>query len=178
MENNKQNKIPICRFDDEYDIYKLGTKEDAQILKEWRTYSKTKFIEENLKFHPNANTTVLQFIADFLYLHTMNPQQVELLRKQFHSGYCYHFATILKRCFERGEICICGDIGHFVWVDNDGTPYDIEGVNETECKYYIPESYVGDAIIDFLHVPEKNFNATREYVENIVKHYENDMQIK
>lgn len=163
--------MEISKFDDEYDLYRNGTEEDKKIIKHWREESKKNFMDDILKFHPEANKTVLQFIADFLYLHTMNPMQVELLRKQFHAGYCYYFAVMLKRAFERGTICVCGNIGHFVWVDTDGTPYDIEGVNETECDCYIPESYVGEAVNDFLHVEGKDFNATKEYVDDMVAQY-------
>ena len=38
----------------------------------------------------------------------------EEIRNLFMTGYCYHFAHILKATFERGEVCMCFPFGHFV----------------------------------------------------------------
>jgi hypothetical protein len=140
---------------------------------------KHNFVCENLRFHPDANVTVLQFIADFIYMHSLKPSHAELIRKQFHCGYCYHFASMLKNSFKRGNVCVCGSIGHFVWCDDNGIPYDIEGVNETECECYIPESYIPEDLVeDFIHIPGKPTSSTCERVQELVKSYKNCQQNK
>lgn len=110
------------------------------------------FVNENLKYCKDANKEVLYFIADFYYANGKTDEEAESLRKQFRAGYCYHFATILKDIFQRGEICWCAPISHIVWCDDDGTPYDIEGVNFSECEEYIPVSFIGDSLKGFMHV--------------------------
>jgi len=113
---------------------------------------------------------VLGFIHEFLY--NQGEDNAETLRYQFRAGYCLHFAEMLKAIFRRGEVCWCSGLGHMVWVDDDGTPYDIEGINESECDYYIPISYISQGLDDFRHIPGTWFNASEEYIQNAIKTYE------
>lgn len=92
----------------------------------------------------------------------------------FHAGYCWHFATILKNVFKRGEVCWAAPFGHFVWVDDNGVPYDVEGVNFGEQDYHIPESYLGDALKDFTHIPGEVYNISKEQIIAIIRKYEYD----
>lgn len=125
--------------------------------------------------HFEADSQVLNFIEDFYALHTPEDKMEEYdeyLRKKFMAGYCWHFAHILKATFNRGQVCWTAPYGHFVWVDIDKTPYDIEGVYFGEAKYFIPESFLGNAIDDFKHIRERIFNAMEEDIQKIIEEYE------
>ena len=76
-----------------------------------------------------ANESVLGFIFDFVWCKASNINEYELIRSLFMDGYCYYFAVILKTAFNRGEICWCAPYAHFIWLDTNGIPYDIEGVS-------------------------------------------------
>lgn len=66
-----------------------------------------------------------------------------------------------------------------VWVDDDNTAYDIDGIDITECYYYIPEEYLGNQIINFKHIPHKwVIPATREEMLEIAKKYCADNNIE
>ena len=133
--------------------------------------------QEVFKYHPEANKTVIDFIINFNWHDKGKEEMQEVIRHQFRAGYCYHFALILKDAFQRGEICWCAPFGHICWVDDDGIPYDIEGVCESDCDYYIPISYIKDGLDDFKRVPGKIFNATKEYINNAIERYLNDQSI-
>lgn len=136
-----------------------------------------KFIEENLKYCPTANEQVLRFIADFMYHGVPEiglEASAESIRSTFRDGYCYYFAHMLKEAFNRGTVCWAAPYGHIVWVDTDGNPYDIEGVNFSDCQYYIPCSYIGEHVNDFKHVPGVEFAATKEFLEEVIRQYERD----
>lgn len=141
------------------------------------SYSKEKMQRDFDEYFPDANKEVLGFIINFNWMHSKNGAEQELIRKQFRAGYCYYFATMLKAAFNRGEICWCAPLGHICWVDDDGTPYDVEGVCESEYDYLIPIKYLGDGIIDFLHIPGKEFDASPEYIKEIVENYKKDQNI-
>ena len=92
-------------------------------------------------------------------------------------------AGILLRCYKRplieGAVCIAFPVGHMVWVDDDNTAYDIDGIDITECYYYIPEEYLGNQIINFKHIPHKwVIPATREEMLEIAKKYCADNNIE
>lgn len=135
------------------------------------------FIDNNLRFYPEANPAVLEFIANFLY-HGVPEVDLETsaesVRSTFRAGYCYYFAVMLQAAFGRGEICWAAPFGHMVWMDENKVPYDIEGVNESDCDYYIPISHIGDGINDFKHVPGMEFNATDEFIYEAIQKYLED----
>lgn len=136
------------------------------------------FIDENMKFFPNANKNVLQFIADFLYHGVPDlslEDSAESIRSTFRAGYCYYFAIILKEAFGRGHICWAAPFSHIVWVDINGVPYDIEGVNCSECDYYIPIEYLGDSISSFKHIP--GIKESVEEANVIIRRFEADLQL-
>ena len=140
------------------------------------------FVKGQLNAFPKANETVLHFIADFNY-HSVTfyddlEQHCESIRVQYRAGYCYFFAMILKDAFGRGEICWAAPYSHIVWVDDDGIPYDIEGVNESECDYYIPISYLGEAIVGFKHVRGLEYIVTEEFINETIERYKRDLEIK
>ena len=115
-----------------------------------------------------ADKEVLTFIDDFL-------ENNDIIRKKFRAGYCYYFAVMLKDAFQRGEICWCAPYGHICWVDDNGVPYDISGVCDSECDFYIPVRYIPEGIADFKHIPHKAFNASKEYIETAIQAFCRDV---
>lgn len=130
---------------------------------------KNEFVNCQLKY--GASIPVLEFIFNVLYHNGDSDEAAEHIRHLFRAGYCYYFAHMLKTGFKRGEVCWAAPFGHFVWVDDDGKPYDIEGLYFGEADEFIPESYLGDMIDDFLHVPGKVHNATEEEIQKCISRY-------
>lgn len=95
----------------------------------------------------------------------------DIIEYYFRRGYCYYFAIMLQAAFNRGKVCWCCPLGHIVWVDDDGTPYDVEGINHSECEAYIPIEYIGDAINDFKHVEGIAYNISKKEIYDIYKKY-------
>lgn len=126
--------------------------------------------------HPLANIDVLTFINDFMS--NKNEEECEIIRKQFMSGYCYYFAHILYKAFNRGEVCLCSPFNHFIWLDINGVPYDIEGVSICEYDMFIPEWYLGKIVLDFKHLNKLNNNTNYEELYNIIHSFKNLMKDK
>lgn len=128
--------------------------------------------------YPNADDTVLAFIEDFTTLQGIfDDTKASTVQTLFSNGYCYHFALILKNIFERGEICWCAPYGHICWVDDNKVPYDIYGICDSECDYYIPVSYISKGLDDFKHIKGKIYNASQEYIDNAIEKYKEDNYI-
>jgi hypothetical protein len=174
--------VPECRFDTEEDMVHHGDAHDKIDLIRWRDTCKYSFVCEQLRFNPKASRTILQFIADFIYTHSMTYSHAELIRRQFHAGYCYQFAHMLQSTFKCGTVCVCGNIGHFVWCNVDEKylyfnqsniiAYDIDGVNETECEFYIPESFLSEKLInDFTHIPGRPSVSTKDDIEQMIAEF-------
>lgn len=123
-----------------------------------------------------GSAEVLTFIDNFMTKAATEEEQ-ECLRRTFRAGYCYYFAHMLKEAFGRGEVCWAAPFGHMVWVD-DGIPYDVEGAYYGEAEFFIPEKYLGDAVLAFKHVPGKDYDATQECLDAIVEKYKSDTQSK
>lgn len=54
---------------------------------------------------------------------------------------------------------------YIVWVDDNGLAYDIEGPyipEDNECDRLTDISFLGEAIIDFMHVPGKYYHAPKK----------------
>ena len=125
---------------------------------------------------PDADMSVLEFITDLTCCAAVCEDQYEIVRSTFRAGYCYYFAHLLKQAFNRGKVCLAAPFGHFVWVDENGVAYDVEGVNFGEQIYNIPESYMSENMIkEFKHIPGEKIKATTgaEIIEMIRK-YEDD----
>lgn len=135
--------------------------------------AKIYFVNRCIKMYPKAKEQILWFIANFVYHQGYHDDSSGFISKQFRAGYCLHFAVILKSLFKTGEVCWCAPFGHIVYLQ-DGVPYDIEGVNDSECDYYIPISYIKDGIKDFVRVPGIEFNASQEYINNAIEKYKKD----
>ena len=112
--------------------------------------------------YPRKDEKVLAFIKEF---------RERVGEEPFYSGYCWHFAHMLKATFKRGEVC-WNTYSHFVWLDTDSQiAYDIGGIYEGDAPYYVPENQLGKAIEDFLHIPGVGFNATAEHIHTIKRRY-------
>lgn len=125
------------------------------------------WLQKIQRVHPKADEEVLRFIYDFSTKQGCGEAE-EVLYQQFASGYCYYFACMLKAAFNRGEICWAAPFGHIVWVDENGTPYDISGVNESETDDYIPEYMMGDTILDFKHIAGRVHNTSDQEIAKMV----------
>lgn len=136
-----------------------------------------KEMENSLKTFPGANRQVLQFIIDLATCAVSTEPEYEAIRCTFRAGYCWHFATLLKATFKRGTVCWAAPFGHFVWLDDNGVVYDVEGVYCGEYVYFIPESYLGDMLNDFLHIPYVSYNAMEDEIMDIIHKYEKDQGI-
>lgn len=136
----------------------------------------TKMIEEAIKHEPKADKIVLGFIYDFLYHICDTDKDVELTRVKFRAGYCYYFAVMLKAAFNRGQIVWCAPYWHIAWQDENDVVYDIEGVNHSDCDYYIPVSYIEEGLKDFKRVPGEIFNASPEYIKDAILRYEKNLK--
>jgi hypothetical protein len=124
---------------------------------------------------------VLNFIAQFFYTSAIRISQKcntnysdawEASNNFYRSGYCFHFANILKSVFQRGEIVWMAPFSHIAWEDTDGIVYDCEGKYCGEAFYAIPEKYCGESIMDFSHregIPDR-YRSKEELIE-IVKYY-------
>lgn len=124
---------------------------------------------------PGADPAVLRFITDFACCSARTFEGYEILRSTFRAGYCWYFAHMLKLAFGRGEVCWAAPFSHFVWVDADGTPYDVEGVNFGEQIYHIPERYLSGHVQDFMHVPGTDAaGASQDDIREIIRRYEAD----
>ena len=146
-----------------------------RMIRQREEYTK-KFVEDNLEFYPDASKDVLRFIADFLYHGVPEIElkdSAESIRSTFRAGYCYYFALMLQEAFGRGCLCWPAPFSHIVWMDTDGTPYDIEGVHSGENEYYIPICYIEESIWSFKHVPGQD--GTIRSADEIISEYKNDL---
>lgn len=117
-----------------------------------------------------ADETVARFIADVLLAD--GPRGSESIRTLFRAGYCYYFAHILRLAFDRGQVCWTAPYGHFVWVDDNGNPYDVEGLYVGEATHFVPEGYLGDAVNDFRHMPGLCHGTSDEEIKRMINEYE------
>lgn len=129
------------------------------------------------KGRPETDGSVLKFIADFMACAASDDDEYEVMRSTFRAGYCWHFAHLLKNVFQRGEVCWAAPYGHFIWVDEDGVPYDAEGVNFGDQLYEIPERYLGNMLDDFRHVPGREYNASVSELTAVIRRYEDDSSL-
>lgn len=156
------------------------TEDDFEEFNSFKKIKEREFIDGQIKCCKIADKQVLEFIIKFYHLtmpiYADYGEYCENIRRQYRAGYCYYFAIILRDAFNRGELCWAAPFGHIVWMDTSGIAYDIEGVNDSECKYYIPIKYLGDAVNNFKHVPGISFNADKEFIKSVIERYEKDLE--
>ena len=97
----------------------------------------------------------------------------EGIRRHYRAGYCYSFAHMLKTAFGRGDVCWAVPFSHMVWVDDDGTPYDVEGIYEGEAVLFIPESFFGetDYFVGFRHLHDVTTSPTADELISVVERF-------
>lgn len=78
---------------------------------------------------------VLAFISHFT---GTDGEQVGVFRRTFAVDYSYYFALMLCNAFQRGSVQMLYPYTRFVWVDIDGTAYDIAGVADVSGASLIP----------------------------------------
>lgn len=115
------------------------------------------------------DTNVLKFIWDFAFHE--GSDAYETIRHTFRAGYCYYFACMLRIAFQRGEVCWAAPFSHCVWLDDDGTPYDIEGIYFGEAEHFIPITWLGKDIESFKHVPNQTHRSTEESRDEIIRRW-------
>ena len=133
-----------------------------------------KQIKETVKRIPGAREQVLGFIMDFSTHAADTEEGYSIICSTFRAGYCWHFAHLLQAAFQRGTVCWAAPFGHFIWMDDNRIPYDIEGVYSGEAFYFIPESYLNDEVEDFLHIPGVGHGTTQEEIMAVIRRYEDD----
>lgn len=134
-----------------------------------------RYVKDMLEICPDADPKVLQFISNLVSHVADDDSTYEVIRSTFRAGYCWHFAHILETAFGRGEVCWAAPYGHFVWVDDNGIAYDVEGLNQGEQYYNIPEEYLGGYTTDFKHVPGDLISEiTNDEIIRIIRKYEDD----
>ncbi len=108
------------------------------------------WLEEQLEKNRKAKPEILKFIWNFV-THDKIPESFRVIEHQFTTGYCYHFALIMKNMFG-GKIVWHKGYSHILWQDRNKVVYDIHGVY---CDYRIyeivPVSELGDDIESYLH---------------------------
>lgn len=129
-------------------------------------------LHQTIKFIlDNINTDAIKFINEF-------HNRIGEKTSAFRNGLCYHFAHMMKANFKRGEICWAAPFGHIVWKDNNGLVYDCEGFYNGEAEYIIPVDYIKEHIEDFTICTEKKSSgATKEYIQNAINRYKQDIGI-
>lgn len=141
---------------------------------------KSIFIQNNLKTNKNADTTVLQFIADFIYRGRDVQNAInrsENIIDLFSNGYCYYFAHMLQTAFQKGEVCWAAPFGHIIWQYNN-IEYDIEGVYAGEATMFIPELFIGNTIDDFKHIQSVQHNTTEQEIAEMMDTWKRHCEIK
>lgn len=187
-DNEKEAKAAITRFIQdikqstyeriqEYDAVLDEINGNGTVGSAWREQLR-EYNNKIMEKYPDTDMTVLTFISDLMSCAAVSEESYEVIRSTFQAGYCWHFAHILKTVFGRGEVCWAAPFGHFVWVDENGVPYDAEGLNQGEQDYNIPESYMGVFIKDFKHIPGDIIsNVTTDDINRMIRKYKEDMEL-
>lgn len=117
--------------------------------------------EKMMTINPKANPAILTFIWKFVDHTGGGARARQTVISLFESGYCYYFAKMLEDNFD-GELMWVKNVGHVVFMAENGVAYDISGVyydyDETDL---VPMSILGDAVEIFKHGPVE-FSMTEE----------------
>ena len=125
--------------------------------------------KDNTWQKPKGSGQVIGFINDFLD-YQGEAEAAQVLQDQFRTGYCYHFALMLKGIFDRGQVVWLAPYEQIGWQDDDGVVYTVGGVYQDDGEP-IPVSWLGDAIKDFAHIPGEHFGASNEYIQEVIRKY-------
>ena len=97
-----------------------------------------------IKF-PSADPIVLEYIANYISKKRYEEFIGALSNKEIVPS--YEFANNLYKMFERGTLCWACPTKRIVWVDEDSTPYDINGISMSDYTYLIPIEFIQDYLI-------------------------------
>lgn len=125
--------------------------------------------KDNTWQKPKGSGQVIGFINDFLD-YQGEAEAAQVLQDQFRTGYCYHFALMLKGIFDCGQVVWLAPYEQIGWQDDDGVVYTVGGVYQDDGEP-IPVSWLGDAIKDFAHIPGEHFGASNEYIQEVIRKY-------
>ena len=75
--------------------------------------------KDNTWQKPKGSGQVIGFINDFLG-YQGDAEAAQVLQDQFRTGYCYHFALMLKGIFDRGQVVWLAPYEQIGWQDDDG----------------------------------------------------------
>lgn len=133
-------------------------------------------IEENdvIKFINEFYDTAVRNIIDSAKLSKESYDGIyEGIRLLYHSGYCYHFASILKSAFNRGRLVWMAPFSHMAWEDTDTVVYDCEGKYEGEAFYAIPIDDIGENVDSFTHTkdPSTIHFPSKDELISVIKKY-------
>lgn len=122
-----------------------------------KTYTTGKF--------EKADKNVIQFIADINW-------KDENAHDLFANEYCYYFAIMLQKAFNRGNICWHRNYGHIVWEDTTGIAYDVDGVftDYNEGDLLPVDESLEDLIVDFKHNGE-TYSSGSKLFSDWASHY-------
>lgn len=123
----------------------------------------SEFVNNCLEVEPHASANVLRFIEQFL---GSDANRAEVLRNQFRSGYCWHFAHMLRSTFGFGTVALAYPFGHFVWFGSEWIPYDVEGVYQGEADYFVPDHLIKNMLLDFKHIPGKSISSPESVLKD------------
>lgn len=167
MQLRTNTSIEYMRLKKEVDAGHLAVPQARTFLAEY-------VWKEKYPDRDKADQQVLSFIHSFVSFFP-SEEQNNAVCEIFSSGYCYYFAAMLKEAFQRGTVSWCAPYGHICWVDENGTPYDIYGICDSECVYFIPVSYIQEGLADFKHIPGEGFGADEAYIKQAVSQFESDL---
>ena len=95
------------------------------------------------------NPTVIKAIFAFSYSMGSAP---------YAEGLSYHFAEMLKRSYDRGEIVLAAPESHMYWIDTDGIAYDIFSTDDN--KFSLFRGINKNEHTDYLYIPIDHLNKT------------------
>lgn len=137
--------------------------------KEAEVFQKLKSDWINRKIAEGGEPVVIKFIAGVLFhgaARVSGEDSTETIRQLFEAGYCYYFAKMLEDAFPGGTAALCYPFGHIVYVYKE-VAYDIGGVTDAEYEMLIPLTALGEAVDDFRHIPEKDYDLSEDQLFDI-----------
>lgn len=116
----------------------------------YNKYSMDMWIKQQAEKNGNARVDVLTFIWRFV-THDKEAESFRVIEHQFTTGYCYHFALIMKGMFGGKIVCHKGH-GHILWQDRNKVIYDVQGVySDYRLSDIVPVSALGSELNNYLH---------------------------
>lgn len=148
----------------------IPIKDEINFLGEVENINLTDYMNK-LHDEDNHQEEVFKFISDFTMYLEANGVYSCNLGHVFVTGYCYHFAHILKAAFRRGEVYICAPNSHVVWRDVDNRYYDFDGEYVNHSVTYVPVTDPVSHWEDFARNGIEHEGATEEDIQYLIAKY-------